>query len=275
MGLPLLHQRCQMGKEDLALRIETAHLRILKNFIASYAREPQDTPKVFSVADGFALVTPLATRFVPNVDGYLRYRISSRVLDELEECSRGQSASLSIELCSESSPTVFGLLSTRGYRPEMPADVLVSPMMSVVNRMNGGDNTVQRPGPDELQTWAQVLAHGFEAPELESTARYFLACGLSSCAMPLLARFRRRFAGAGLPACQDGVGWLFAFSTLPAARQRGVQTALITTAVQILRDSGCDVAAAEAAVGTSSHRNFQRQGFKVLYQRWDFTRYLR
>jgi hypothetical protein len=274
MRRTLLHQRSRPGKEDLALRIEAAHLSILTNFMASYARDPQDAPKVVSVAHGFALLTDLEARFVPSVDGYLRYRITPRALVELEECCRDQSASLSIELCSVSSPAVICLLTARGYRPEMPADVLVCPVMSVVNRMHVEGITVQRPRPNELQTWAQVLAHGLEMHEPERTARYLLACGLSSCAMPLLARFRRRFAGAGLPACQDRVGWLFAFSTLPAERQRGVQSALITTAVQILRDSGCDVAAAEAAVDTSSHRNFQRLGFKVLYRRWDFTTHL-
>jgi GNAT superfamily N-acetyltransferase len=269
-----LDQRRHLGKEDLALRIEMAHLKIRTNFMASYARDAQGALKVVSMADGVALVGDLEARFVPGADGDRGYQISPRVLDEVEARCRGHSASLSIELDSASDPSMIWLLAARGYRLEMPADVLVCPVMPVASRVDAEDITVERAGPDELRTWAQVLADGFEEAEPEAAVRYSLACGLSSCAMPLLARLRCGFAGAGLPALHDRVGWLFDFSTIPAARRRGVQSALIATALEILLNSGCDVAAAEAAVDTSSHRNFQRLGFEVLYRRWDFTKHL-
>jgi len=255
------------------LRIEAAHLRILTNFLALQARGPQDTPKVIPVADGFASITDAGARFVPNVDGRLRYCITPRVLDQLEERCRNGIASLSIELCSASNPALIRLLAASGYHPAFPADVLVCPLMPTAHHVDAAGVTVQRPGPDELPMWAHVLAHGFEIPETELAARFLLACGLSPGAMPLLARLRPGFAGAALPACQDGIAWLFAFSTLAAARQRGVQSALIATTLEILPGSGCDFAAAEATSGTSSHRNFQKLGFNVLYQRWDFTKH--
>jgi GNAT superfamily N-acetyltransferase len=226
---------------------------------------------VVPVDRGYALVSDLQSRFVPALDHPWRYRISSRVLDELEACYRSRSASVAIELCSASAPALVELLADRGYHVTGSSDVLVHSLFKSTHRVQPSDFTVRRAGSNELGAWAQVVAAGFARPDPEA-AFFLTACGASSCAAPLLAESQNHLLGGALLASHDKVTWLFGSSTLPAARGRGVQSALIENALNNARTSGARFAAAEAEPETSSHRNFTRLGFTVLYHRFEFLR---
>jgi GNAT superfamily N-acetyltransferase len=77
--------------------------------------------------------------------------------------------------------------------------------------------------------------------------------------------------GAGM-ATFDGVANLFGASTLPAFRNRGVQTALIQTRLAFAVASGCDFAKVTTLPGSGSQRNVERQGFQVAYTRTVFVK---
>jgi len=65
---------------------------------------------------------------------------------------------------------------------------------------------------------------------------------------------------------------LFGASTLPAFRNRGVQTALLKQRLARAAAENCDLAVCIAAPGSSSQRNVVRLGFSVLYTRVKFER---
>jgi len=69
-----------------------------------------------------------------------------------------------------------------------------------------------------------------------------------------------------------GVAGLFGASTLPAFRNRGVQTALLKQRLARAAAENCDLAVCIAAPGSSSQRNVVRLGFSVLYTRVKFER---
>ncbi|MBA2281428.1 MAG: hypothetical protein H0W25_09380, partial [Acidimicrobiia bacterium] len=71
--------------------------------------------------------------------------------------------------------------------------------------------------------------------------------------------------GAGLLLVEDGVGYLANASTLPAARGRGVQTALIAARMARAVAQGSDVLAVLSLPWTSSNRNLKRAGFVPAY----------
>ncbi len=78
--------------------------------------------------------------------------------------------------------------------------------------------------------------------------------------------------GAALSFVQDGVAWLGWDATLPTARGRGVQSALIAQRLADASESGCEHATSETAVSTqarpdASFRNYRRLGFKAAYER--------
>jgi hypothetical protein len=89
-----------------------------------------------------------------------------------------------------------------------------------------------------------------------------------------LARVDGKIAGGGTLALHDGVAGLFGASTLPVARKRGVQTALLQRRLARASQAGSDLAVSIAQPGSTSQRNIVQQGFRVLYTRIKFEKKL-
>jgi len=87
-----------------------------------------------------------------------------------------------------------------------------------------------------------------------------------------LARVDGKIAGGGTLALHDGVAGLFGASTLPVARKRGVQTALLQRRLARASQAGSDLAVSIAQPGSISQRNIVQQGFQVLYTRVKFEK---
>jgi GNAT superfamily N-acetyltransferase len=79
-------------------------------------------------------------------------------------------------------------------------------------------------------------------------------------------------AGAAALSVREGVCGLFGASTLPEFRGRGVQGALLKARLESAAAQGCDVAVSIAQPGSTSHRNIERQGFRVAYTRTKLIR---
>jgi GNAT superfamily N-acetyltransferase len=74
-----------------------------------------------------------------------------------------------------------------------------------------------------------------------------------------------RPAGAAVLAPHEGVAYLANASTLPAARGRGVQTALVRRRLEDAGTTACDLVAALAPFDGPSARNLQRAGLRLAY----------
>jgi hypothetical protein len=61
-----------------------------------------------------------------------------------------------------------------------------------------------------------------------------------------------------------GAGWLRGALVAPAARGRGIQTALIATRIRAGIEAGCDIVGAQAEPGEISARNLMRLGMRRL-----------
>jgi GNAT superfamily N-acetyltransferase len=80
----------------------------------------------------------------------------------------------------------------------------------------------------------------------------------------VLARVDGVPAGIGGLFVSRGVGYLGPAATLPAFRGRGVQSALIADRLARAAAGGCELVAAHASFGTSSHHNLERAGLRLL-----------
>lgn len=70
----------------------------------------------------------------------------------------------------------------------------------------------------------------------------------------------------------NGVTLLFGDATLPEARGRGLQSALIRERLARAARAGCDLAMACVLPGSGSHRNYERAGFRLAYMRVNVKR---
>ncbi|MFO0747824.1 MAG: GNAT family N-acetyltransferase [Myxococcota bacterium] len=116
--------------------------------------------------------------------------------------------------------------------------------------------------------WARLVGQGFGEDAPSATT---MDLGRVVFELPEAACFQADLggvpAGGGALRVADGVGWLFAGSTRPDQRGRGVQSALIAARVAHARAAGCDIVAVATRAGSASQRNLERAGFRVAYTR--------
>ncbi|HET7409738.1 MAG TPA: hypothetical protein VFJ13_06030 [Paracoccaceae bacterium] len=136
------------------------------------------------------------------------------------------------------------------------------------------DGVEIRISPDaEIETWVRMflegfgLVHGRTEELLVRRTAWFLAPG-----------FRRYIATLkGEPSAVAGLflhsetAILDPATTLPRARGRGLQQALIRHRLAVAAEAGCDLAGVETGWATISHRNQQRVGFDVAFNRIVFS----
>ena len=65
----------------------------------------------------------------------------------------------------------------------------------------------------------------------------------------------------------DGIAHLAGASTIPSARNRGAQLALLDRRLRHAAANGCDIALMGALPGSGSQRNAERHGFRIAYTR--------
>jgi ribosomal protein S18 acetylase RimI-like enzyme len=126
---------------------------------------------------------------------------------------------------------------------------------------------VQVEPAQDPELFAEVLLRGHGVPEgartrdRDSVARWKDKEGWCL----YLARVDGEPAGAALLTLDDDFGYLANASTLPAFRNRGVQTALIAARIADAEAAGCELVASQAEFGSASQRNLERAGLSVAY----------
>ena len=156
---------------------------------------------------------------------------SSGDLDRIERFYAQRSAPVFHEVSPIADPAHLELLASRGYRP--------------IGRLGALAQPVQGPFLVDLMRVAAV----------RPDARLFLA------------EIGGRAVAAGALTIDDGVALLAGASTIPDARHRGAQLALLSARLAYASQHGCDLAMMGALPGSGSQRNAERNGFRIAYTR--------
>lgn len=194
--------------------------------------------------------------------------IAEDEVHQVEEFFRERGMAPRIDVCPLADESLIHLLGSRGYqavefthvlaRPLTPHTALPAPPPGI---------TVRRAAPHEDELWARIVNEGFAQRQPFSESERQL--GLISFHLPasvcFLAEADGELAGAGAVFSHKGLGALFATSTRPELRRRGVHTALILARLAFLQESGCDLITFYAHPGGDSQRNAERHGFRICY----------
>lgn len=183
--------------------------------------------------------------------------------------ARGSDAMHEISVVAD--PAVLPILAARGYHPMEWSQVLCQPLTNSHGPFISREElAVRATTRDEADGWADVAARGWssEGTGLEDFIRAFgqvnarakaTSCFLvESGGMPI---------AAGALHIHEGVALLAGASTIPSARGRGAQRALLEARLAFAVESGCDLAMMVAAPGSTSQKNAQRAGFQIAYSR--------
>lgn len=205
--------------------------------------------------------------------------IAGADLDRVERAFAARGEPVRAEVAALAGPATWSMLGDRSYVLEGFEFVLGCRVEASAAGASRSAVDVSIVGPDDVSAWMDVVATGFEHPDVSPT-------GVTGDVFPraVLEEVFADFAGAGglrrylayvegRPAggaslrIEGGLAQLCGASTLPAFRRRGVQTALLHARLDDAARQGCDLVTVTTAPGSMSQANVQRQGLAVLYPR--------
>jgi GNAT superfamily N-acetyltransferase len=262
---------------DLALaqRIEGAHAQCAVAAVPAQARlNPFRKPAVLRVGGGLAAYLGPGSPINQAAGLGLSGPVTAADLDKLEAFYRDRGVMAQVEICPFADAALPDQLCRRGFRLTEITSVLVRPLPGDPLPAPPGGVTVEVVTADLVETWAKVLGFGFaegqEPPPamFEISRIFFEAEGVTG----FLARIDGEPAGGGSLILKNGVATTNGAATLPAFRGRGVQTALFLARLDHAIKAGADVATTSTRPGTTSQRNAERLGFRLVWNRLNFVK---
>jgi GNAT superfamily N-acetyltransferase len=264
---------------ELAQRIELAEAQAAVESAETLNRlRPGSGAAVERIAGGFAIYCGANSPITQAVGMGLDGPVSEEEFDRLEHFYHSRKEPVRVEACPLADPSFIEQFGKRGYRVTEFTNVMALPL----DGASGDDSRPEQPagmsiekiGHDQIDLWTLTVSQGFseDFPVAEEILEVMKMFALSPSAECYLARIDGKVAGGGTLAIRDGVAGLFGASTLPAFRNRGVQTALLHARLARASGAGCDLAVCLARPGSTSQRNIVRRGFAVLYTRVKFER---
>ena len=197
-----------------------------------------------------------------------------REFEHAEQFFTSRGATTFHEVSAFVAPETLNLLGARGYSPIEASTVLVRPTPSLPAPISG-PITVRSIGPDEASTWARISVQGWSsespefAPFLESMGAVMAHARGMTC---FLAELDDQPIAAGGLYIGNGTALLAGAATIPTARRRGAQRALLHTRLAFAAERGIELAMVVTQPGSASQRNAERQGFRPVYTRAKWQR---
>jgi hypothetical protein len=263
----------------LSRRIELAEAHAAAAAATALAKfRPEAGVAVERIAGGFAVYCGANSPVTQAVGLGLDGAVNDEEFDALEQFYAQRKEAVRVETSPLADPSLMEQFGKRHYRVTEFTNVMARPLChsDVLSAQQDviGEVTIERLDPEQIDLWNLTVAQGFaeNAPvtqEILDVMRAFASAPQVEC---YLARVNGAVAGGGTLILRDGVAGLFGASTLPAYRNRGVQTALLQTRIARAAQAGCDLVVCLAQPGSSSQRNVVRRGFSVLYTRVKFER---
>jgi hypothetical protein len=145
--------------------------------------------------------------------------------------------------------------------------VLWAPVEALAAPRRASDVEVRASPLEELELFLELWAHGFALPEL--VWEEVLRVQRTWFALPGFQRYVARVDGRPIASAglfvNGEVGYLCVSATLPEARGRGAQAALIARRWRDAIEAGCRFVTSQTAFGGTSQHNMERAGMRCAH----------
>lgn len=257
---------------DLARRLERCEAKANAAFVDARARlSPEIGAEWMERAGAYAMFDGAGSPLTQTFGLGVFETPSNDDLEVLERFFIDRGAEVFHEVSPLAGMETLQLLSSRGYRPVEMSSVLFQPIVAPPERAS--EVTTRIASSDEVELWAQVAAEGWS--EYPDAAAFMLEMGRvaasSAGTTAFFAELEGRPVATGALGMHDGVAILAGASTIPSARNRGAQRALLEARLRHAAHHGCDLAMMAALPGSTSQRNAERRGFRIAYTRTKWT----
>ena len=268
----MIDRSCHFADIDLARRLESAEGEANARWVEARARvSPGSGARWIPVAGARAMFDGVASPVSQTFGLGLFEPVNVDVLQTIESFFQERGAAVDHEISPLAGLQVTALLAERGYRPVEFTNVLcraIGPGLDLALPRN--ERIVARPivqGEEDL--WAETAAKGWShLPELTGFIREVAPLIVQrEGSVSFLAELDGQTIAAGALCLSANVGLLGGACTIPEARKRGAQLALLDARLRHAAEQGCDLAMMCAEPGSVSQRNAERHGFRVAYTR--------
>jgi GNAT superfamily N-acetyltransferase len=214
--------------------------------------------------------------------------VSEDDLDRLDAFFASKDATASIEVSSLADPGLLPALSKRGYHVAEQTHMLILPLGGAAEppAVRNGPLTVSRVAESDARARAAcagaVMRGFFDGPgeppaemaeiinamnAAPGTSTWLARVGAGAAAAAVPVENESDAAGGAFLLVHDGLALFAGDATVPAHRRQGVQSALIAARLAEAARVGCVLAVACTSPGSVSQRNYERQGFRLVYAR--------
>ena len=257
---------------NLSRRLERAEAQGNVDFVeARAAVSPESGAGWVEVAGAYAMFDGVESPLTQTFGLGLFQTPTASDLQRIEEFFKERGAPVYHEVSPLADPSTFTLLNERGYEPFEFTSVMFRPLRPGAEPVARRDSgvSVRLAGPDEYELWAQTAARGWS--EFEELEEFMLGLSRVSArradGLSFLAELEGQPVATGALSIWEGVALLAGASTVPEARRRGAQLALLDARLAYASEHNCDIAMMCALPGSASQRNAERQGFRIAYTR--------
>jgi GNAT superfamily N-acetyltransferase len=257
---------------ELSRRLERAEGHANARFVEARARRfPEIGATWTEVAGAWAMFDGVASPITQTFGLGLFETIGDADLDRLEDFFRARGAPVFHEVSPLASGELWPMLHARGYRAFEFTSVLYRPISATHEPLNarGAGIHVRPVAPDERALSARISARGWShLPELTDFLHEVSEISADrEGSLSFFAELGEEPVALGTLCIHDGVALLAGACTVPEARGRGAQLALLDERLRVAAERGCNVAMMGALPGSASQRNAERQGFRIAYTR--------
>jgi GNAT superfamily N-acetyltransferase len=264
----------------LAARIDRAEARLcagIAQFVA--AQRPEAGSMVTPISGGLAVYVSPSSPVNKVIGLALESALDLQALERIETEWRAKGEPVRIELSVLSDSSIGGVLTDRGYRLHGFENVLGLAVDAMPVDEAPANISIDVAADDhQMRVWMNIAVDAFtdldgtgsvpdDALPREQLARVLEETMGAPGFVHYLAHVDAKAVGEAAMRIDGDIAQLAGAGTLPHARGRGVQKALLRRRLADARRAGCGLAVVTTAPGTRSQENVMRRGFNLLYTR--------
>ncbi len=187
-------------------------------------------------------------------------------LDQIERFYASRDKRTEIELASLASPQLISRLSERGYQLRRFRHIFARSCRQPAPRADHGVE-VEIVDDSNRDEWLSVLIEGFgydDAGSIERVGEWNDALLATPGITALIGRRDGKAVGSASVLVDSSTAVLGGATTIPRHRRRGVHLTLIAARLGLAAAAGCDLAVVTTDPGSTSARNSERSGFRLV-----------
>jgi GNAT superfamily N-acetyltransferase len=263
----------------LAARIDRAEARMCAHIADSIrVSKPESAPSILPISGGQAVYVGPSSPVNKVIGLGFDADLDVAELERIEREWGARSEPVRIELSVLTDPSLGSALTDRGYRLHGFENVLGLPLYRETAGPNISDVAVEIATDAEFRTWIDIAVDAFmnldgtgsvppDALSREHLTEVLEEMMGVSGFIRYLARVEGEAVGEAAMRIDGDLAQIAGAGTLPRARGRGVQKALLQRRLADAYGAGCTLAVVTTAPGTRSQDNVMRRGFVLLYTR--------